>query len=250
MKRLFLALCLLISTQVIFAQIITSKNVIVERTVITKDYPHALKSGYRGFVEGAGALSFYDVNPALGFDVLTTHGYQCGNWFYIGVGVGFSGIQEILDRAVETHLDRSGDYQTILDYSVDTAMMYSLPIYLDMRIYMSRGKVKPFLDIKAGYAFGFNIVDKDRWETTCFRPNCPGHDSEFEVEYLETMKYSGLYTQFGFGLECKHFDISVNYSMRGNQRHIVSDTDNVSGWDAFHNRLNYAILTLNLGVNF
>ncbi len=247
MKRIFIAICLLISVQMISAQIITSRNMVVERKVIKKEYPHALKSGYRGFVEAAGTLDIDLVQDGIGFgfDVLTTHGYQCGNWFYIGVGAGFSAIQEQFGYNIaKTHYPKFSD--TEYDYSYgfheDAVMLYSLPVYLDMRLYMSRSRVKPFLGIKAGYSFGFNTKETDRTEVTCLREYCEEHDSEFEV-FSTTKKYSGLYTQFGLGLECKHFDFSLNYSLR-----FLQKENPYRGGSEIDGKI--GIVTVNLGVNF
>lgn len=53
-----------------------------------------LQQGYRGFLEIGMPISLWDTN-GVGFSIKTTHGYQFSEWFFAGVGIGY------------THLNRS-----------------------------------------------------------------------------------------------------------------------------------------------
>ena len=95
--------------------------------------------GYKGFVElGMGAtLHDFDYvgdgiandNEPTGFgvEVLTTHGYQFNNFFFLGGGVGVS-------ECTETNV--------------------MVPIFADMRINVLNRRITPVIDIKGGYAVG------------------------------------------------------------------------------------------------
>ncbi len=249
MKRIFIAICMLVSVQIISAQIITSKTMTIKKTY----YP--LKSGYRGFVEGAATLNVaYSAN--VGFDVLTTHGYQCGNWFYIGVGAGFIGTGERVGfgNCTTTKHEQYTDYiqghyiygqkerEEYENYESYSALLYSIPAYLNARIYLSKTKVKPFFDFKAGYMFSLNTKEVERYD---YKIECdiPKDKCDFEHEEkseVRTISYNGIYGQAGFGLEAKHFDFSLNYSLRGLQW----------GGTRTDKDFNFGIVTVNLGVNF
>lgn len=95
--------------------------------------------GYHGFVElGMGVnlhgfevedkfQNVFDYSNGFGAEVLTTHGFQFNNYFFLGGGVGIS-------ECTETNL--------------------MVPIFADMRINILNRRISPVIDIKGGYAVG------------------------------------------------------------------------------------------------
>ncbi len=258
MKRLLFILCVLLSTQIVAAQIISQKIKTVKYVEKPKkEYPYAYKSGYRGFVEGALSLNF-DGYYMTGFDVLTTHGYQCGSLFYIGAGVGILGTEECISKGIETHYLDYG-FNVNLQYQDESTILFSVPIYADARLYMSKTKVKPFVDIKLGYMLPLNSK-KHILEIICDIPSTDrysdhwsySHDNDwYGHSHYTTIRYNGLYSQIGLGIESKHMTFGVHYSMRGykEEDYYYDVNDNASFYDR-RTRLNAWTMTVNVGVHF
>ncbi len=223
MKRLLLALCLLISTQVISAQIITSRNVIVERTVINE--PPTKKGSYRGFIEFAPGVSFGS-EKILAIDLLTTHGYQFNHWLFLGGGIGIVGTLEeeiiISDKEEENK---------------DAHMALSMPLYVDVRFYTAHAGVKPFFNIKLGGLIPLNEF------TTKLDPKS---DYSERSNFIVVQKNGGFYSSFGFGIENRHFTWSITYGIRG----IHSEYDTLSPSLVKPKTINPGVLSYNFAVNF
>ena len=106
---------------------------------VAKLIAHNTLRGYKGFVElGIGLTKHYynyignqftgDNEPTgFGVEVLTTHGYQFNNFFFLGGGVGVS-------ECTETNV--------------------MVPIFADMRINVLNRRITPVANFKWGYAAG------------------------------------------------------------------------------------------------
>jgi len=92
---------------------------------------------YRGFIEsgvgfGRGDFEYnHTGNSTMITYLSTSHGYRFNPHLYLGVGV-------------EYNYYSSSEGRFMLDY---------LPVFLNLRTNFSNGKISPFLDVKAGYAF-------------------------------------------------------------------------------------------------
>ncbi len=255
MKRLLYFICLLMSVQIMSAQIITSSQVgrvekVKKSKKVFEQVP--LEKGYRGFVEAAFNANCEKMHGiGAGFDILTTHGYQINNWLYLGAGVGLIGTgQEGYYRYV-VH-DAQGHFISYwLDGSVMEkqgrgykTMLFSIPLYANARFYVTNTKVKPFADIKVGGLISVGSKDLDFEYSTCHDEDC---DGEEETYSQFTSQQKGIFFQLGLGLEYKWFDFSVNYAVKG--RHISEyRTKNIAY--ASYNVIDLLNFTLNFGYNF
>mgnify|MGYP000785304816 CR=1 FL=1 len=100
-------------------------------------------------------------------------GYQFNHWLYLGGGVGFEGI---------SHVWCSGIIMTI-------------PVFADVRAYMTGTKVKPFFDVQLGYKISCNSKTDDSYRYS-------GH-----------FKLGGLHASIGFGIEYKRLSVKLAYNL-------------------------------------
>lgn len=99
----------------------------------------ALSKGYRGMVETGHGLGWNDVGYYT-FLCSTTHGYQFNPYLYLGGMVSFGG----------------GEYETWRNnspYGWYTEWGFKFQIGSDFRVYMSKGRLAPFV----GTQFGFDM---------------------------------------------------------------------------------------------
>ena len=106
---------------------------------LTKKEQRRTLRGYKGFVEVGVGATLHDFDyigdgiagenepTGFGIDVLTTHGYQLNNHFFLGGGVGITECTE-------------------------SNMM--VPIFADMRINILNKRISPVIGFKWGYAVG------------------------------------------------------------------------------------------------
>lgn len=95
--------------------------------------------GYHGFVELGMGVTIHDLiwingekseyhKPrGFGIEVLTTHGFQFNNFFFLGGGVG-------INECTETNV--------------------MVPIFGDLRVNVINKRISPVVDLKGGYAVG------------------------------------------------------------------------------------------------
>ena len=113
---------------------------------------------YRGMFEidlgtGISSDNTYDVGgielkqqPSFGGAFSTTHGCQITPWLFAGVGFGAS------TYALNVTEWGTENGTTLKAYSLN------VPLYLDLRWDMDvRRKVSPFIDLKMGYQWAFNL---------------------------------------------------------------------------------------------
>ncbi len=243
MKRILFAICFLLSIHSLSADIITAKS---KRTITRKrvesskqdtikprkkinlvKYP--IPKGWRGFAEGA---MFINLSSELGFDLLATYGYQLTSWFYAGAGGGLLGTAEYLEEETLSHLY---DPQKAAYRDYRYTMIMSLPLYGNVRFYCLPTIVKPYIDIKMGAMIPLHSRQ--------VRYGGEIWDIEYDEKYI---RFGGLYTQFGLGVEYKQYSFSFNYSIR-NYREVYRKTDQIV---YLERGTNARILTLNLGYNF
>ena len=106
---------------------------------LTKKEQRRTLRGYKGFVELSGLLDLEHVgstgtilqlyleDPCSHIDLLTSHGYQFNNFFYIGGGTGILGY---------------------IQYGV------LVPFFGNIRINMLNKRIAPVFDFKGGYSVG------------------------------------------------------------------------------------------------
>ncbi len=112
-------------------------------TAVNIDYRHWEESrhelrGYKGFVEAGYSWYFKNFNPIASelitntspkFSLLTSHGYQFTNYFYLGGGVGI-------------------DHYT-------TWKRTTMPIFGNIRVnLLGNNRYSPLFDLKGGYSIG------------------------------------------------------------------------------------------------
>ena len=91
--------------------------------------------GYHGFVDLGMGVTLHDFDgfagdsksQGFGIDILTSHGFQFNNFFFLGGGAGIT-------ECTETNI--------------------MVPIFANMRINILNRRISPVIDIKGGYAVG------------------------------------------------------------------------------------------------
>lgn len=208
MKKYTLIIMLLLFTataahaQSVVSTISINEKVKVEKTKIKKEkqpkdwWANPLQQGYRGFVE-AGVITSFD---EIGFNLSTSHGYQINRWLYLGGGAGFEGI---------TYWD--------------SGMVMAIPVFADVRAYMTGTKVKPFFDVQIGYKISCNSV---------------------EDVYVDTLyKIGHLHASIGFGIEYKRLSVKLAC----NPTKILYMDGHMTKWESYLYEFMFGI---GLGVNF
>lgn len=90
-------------------------------------YSFKPERGYHGFLDFGYTIGTGDFHGIGRTDFSTSHGYQFNPYFFLGAGVGY----QYCDKA---------------DFGV-------IPVFLDARYNMMKGRITPFLGLKAGYSF-------------------------------------------------------------------------------------------------
>ena len=103
-----------------------------------------LSRGYRGFVSLGYTLDPEDYYSTFALDFTTTHGYQCSPYIFVGAGIGVSRIHYAWEFF-------GMDSDWLEEEEEDVTFV---PVYFDLRTTFLRNWVSPYVDIKAGYAFG------------------------------------------------------------------------------------------------
>lgn len=91
---------------------------------------------YRGFIDGGYTIGIGDYEFGR-FEINTSHGYQINPFFFIGGGVGLHFMPKYETPDMEIALDQR-------DGNVD------IPVFANIRANLSKGKITPFVDAKAG----------------------------------------------------------------------------------------------------
>lgn len=117
MKKLLISLVVLFISQVMMAQ-------------------NTSEGCYRGFVDGGYTIGIGDYEFGR-FEINTSHGFQINPFFYIGGGLGLHFMPEYKTKGMEIPLDRR-------ESKVD------IPVFANLRANLSKGKITPFIDGKAG----------------------------------------------------------------------------------------------------
>ena len=117
MKKLFVSLTVLFTSQVMMAQ-------------------NTSGGGYRGFVDGGYTIGIGDYEFGR-FEINTSHGYQINPFFFMGGGLGLHFMPEYKTKGMDIPLDQR-------ESKVD------IPVFANMRANFSKGKIVPFVDGKAG----------------------------------------------------------------------------------------------------
>ncbi len=235
MRRLILVICAAMFAQIACAQIITSRNITFQK----KERPKRefeLKRGYRGFIEAGvsyNVCSFDEDNTGVGFDITTTHGYQFNKHLFLGVGTGVLGENHKYD---------------------DSKMKYMIPLFADAKVYFTKTKARPFVELRVGYDFaagGKNIRTAYEYERSRIYDDYGNSWTEVTAHYDYAYRVrNGLHLQTGFGVEYNRFSVKASWRMR-NTEYLVVTYDHITG-DSWWNKHSYtdSIISLSLGVSF
>ena len=110
----------------------TAADTVSDNSPLTKKEQRRTLRGYKGFVEAGAILNIETVTLWSDFnanhlDLITSHGYQFNNFFYLGGGTGLSGY---LQKGV------------------------LVPFFGNIRVNFLNGPITPVCDIKGGYSVG------------------------------------------------------------------------------------------------
>lgn len=117
MKKLFVSLAVLLTSQMMLAQ-------------------NTSEGCYRGFVDGGYTIGVGDYEFGR-FEINTSHGYQINPFFFVGGGLGLHFMPEYKTKGMDIPHDQR-------ESKVD------IPIFANLRANFSKGKIVPFVDGKAG----------------------------------------------------------------------------------------------------
>lgn len=117
MKRKLIFSVVLFASQMLFAQNISGNC-------------------YRGFVDGGYTIGIGDYEFGR-FEINSSHGYQINPFFFVGGGLGLHFMPEYKTKGMDIPLDQR-------ESKVD------IPVFANLRVNFSKGKITPFVDGKAG----------------------------------------------------------------------------------------------------
>lgn len=125
---------------------------------------------------GAGGYDVVckDYNDIKYFILVLNTGYQINPFVYMGVGVGID------NKALS---------------------MISLPLYLNPRLYMKDTMISWYFDAKIGYAVSLKSSD-------CYR------DDFYNLIQDSNVEFSGLFCEFGIGVEYKHLNFGASFGVQ------------------------------------
>lgn len=144
-KLLFLFAFLLIGATAAEAQLIS-----YSQTTRTKE-KKKLKPIEPGYQQTVALTAASDMDEFISAGVVYEGGYRFNNTFYLGVGVGFEYYVDVLNHQYWYSFDGNSNYSVQEGcYMGD----FSFPLYVTMRIYMSKKRFQPYFSILAGGKFG------------------------------------------------------------------------------------------------
>lgn len=138
------------------------------------------QSRYRGMIEGGRTFNLEETALHT-TEFSTTHGYQFNPYLFVGAGLGLNFIPS------------------------DAVDMMYMPLYLDVRVNLTKTKISPFIDLKAGHT----VLDI---ESFYLNPNI-GVNYNFykslsaylkvgytyvKEDYINCDKYDGITAKIGF----------------------------------------------------
>lgn len=210
MKRFLILLFCAAGTQLLSAQVITSSSLIVEKNASRYILPH----GYRGFADAGVSVDL--IQPEYtGFDITTTHGYQFNNILFVGGGTGLLG-NPLLAKTSQR-------------------IAYSIPIFATVKTYITKTRIKPYVEFRAGYniGLGYKLSYKYDWEYD------NAENEHVAIRNREFTKFRGLYFLLGLGVEYGRFSAHIDWSPRRyitkyrsidfNNNVVVSDATRLNG---------------------
>ncbi len=269
MKRMLFFVGMLLSMQVLSAQIITSAQVAEvkkEKKVWDKE-PH--EKGWRGFAEIAYTVCAWGNS---GMDLMATYGYQFNNWVYVGAGGGIlmNGTDSYHVDAIHKNLSAYevhgndgytenfsyGNYRRHWQHIAtqkdrlyhwsDRTVLFSLPLYANVRAFMLSTKVKPFFDMKLGGMIPLGSRELYYEDMTCEDTRNEYHEDCTAVTRAK-YRYGGIYYQMGLGAEYRNYSLSFNYALKGYTAMKLGESDKVIEQD---HRVHPATFTFNFGYSF
>ena len=114
-----------------------------------KGFAHALEFSYAFYTGTSGAsdvvykhLGYREYGSLHPVVVTYTFGYRFSNWLSLGIGAG---VQYQL-----VNLSAYGDVFTPLYKDVDKYTPLNIPVFVNAKLYMSRGKCQPLLSLSGG----------------------------------------------------------------------------------------------------
>ena len=179
---------------------------------------------------GGGKLVFSNrTDTKANFDITAgvNMGYQFNANFSIGWGISFY----YSSMKLENFEERTAWNPATRDEFEDK--VYRLPFYVSGRWKFTQKKLTPFVDGRFGYAVGLNKYTFKEDQTD------PGITTE----------NNGLYLEFGAGIQCKNFSVSVVLD-----RLACKDFDpeyrKLNGWPGIINNYHDVYIGLKLGYDF
>lgn len=201
-----------------------SKGEVVEEIKPAKPKKEKVKTEFtreKGFYlrpEIGGGIYFGDKDgvlsmPGFGGMVTLDFGYQITRRISAGIGIGY---QFAKGNYSYNYYEYNNDYQPHQAKKSYKAIN-SVPIYADVRFYLSETKCQPYFDFKLGYMIGANepVVDISRTFTSVGNSyEETGSSYWYGVwdswnQYDEKAKMSGFYGAVSFGLSIRNFGIGI-----------------------------------------
>jgi len=92
----------------------------------------AQQRGYKGMVHAA----WLTMQDDFSCEVTTVHGYQFNPYLFVGGGAGVDIFKDAIRKGTN-----------------DQRSEFSIPVFADVRGYLLKGGISPYVDAKVGYAF-------------------------------------------------------------------------------------------------
>ncbi len=141
----------------------------------------------------------------------------------------------------------------VIDNTAYNSILFSLPLYVNARFFMTSTKVKPFADVKLGGMIPLGTKELFYEKIICEVPANSHYNARKQCTSFTRAKYNygGVYFQLGFGAEYRKFSFSFNYALKGYTAMRLDDStpDSKEVVETYHG-VNPGTFTFNFGYSF
>lgn len=164
-----------------------------------------------------GNRNGYTYLPGIGGAFSLNIGYQVAPAFAVGIGVGY----QIAAPGNMRYPYYLSNHDSDVRYKTQSSSpLQALPVYANIRFYMSNTKCQPFFDLKVGGIIGLksSLVSIDRNFATVGNEYYDATNEWYGIwdtwhQYDETAKMQGFYGTLTFGFTVRNFGIGLEASL-------------------------------------
>jgi hypothetical protein len=153
-------------------------------------------------------------------NLLYTAGYRFNNWLSAGLGVGLNidGCKRKVNKFIKDCdgiLPSDINYE---DYTQNISSGISVPVYLDIKSYLTQTRMQPMISFKAGIEISDQLSEKDWWWD--YVKLEPGIGCNYRITRNNSIYFLVSYSRMSFS--CVRLNIAPHFS----QCSLQENTDN------------------------